>query len=107
MVEGNCPDSLLEQIATTPAEMTLYYYRVTRTSSRLLRIPLRAVGPRWGPGDAQMARSDAPAVANVTPQVYVPFLSTKPEPLPPDDPSGCPCGWFTADGRMVDYIPGP
>jgi hypothetical protein len=106
MVVGRCPDSLLEQIATTRAEMTLYYYRVTRTSSRLLRIPLRAVGPRWDPGDAQLAESDAPAVANVSPQVYLPILSTEPKPLPPDDPAGCPCGWFTADGRMVDYIPG-
>lgn len=110
MVEGGCPDSLLDQIANATAEMTIYYYRVTRRSDDLLRIPLRAVGPDWDPGEARTAGTDAPTVVDVESQAYLPFLSTGPEPvgpLPPDDPTGCPCGWFTSDGRMVDYIPGP
>jgi hypothetical protein len=50
---------------------------------------------------------------NLTNKIYVPAMSTKeatPEPPPvevePDDPNGCPCGWFDKDGRMLDFIPG-
>ena len=43
--------------------------------------------------------------------VFLPLLSAvqpaappQPGPLPPDDHTGCPCGWFDQDGRMLDYI---
>lgn len=52
-------------------------------------------------------------VASVTPPAFNRrmFLPAIMFLLPPDDPTGCSplggCGWFTADGRMVAYIPMP
>lgn len=101
--------------------MTIYYYRVTRTTSDLARIPLRQVGPKWSVGDraagVQASGDDTALDAGTIPpaqgdasggrRAYVPIVRKAPKPLPPDDPTGCPCGWFTPDGRMVDMIPGP
>ena len=94
-------------------------------------IPLRSVGGAWQP-DTMTATASNAATASMTPPpaptivapspVYLPGIfmqmpeatpgpaatsTPKPTALPPDDVTGCPCGWFTADGRMVDFIPAP
>jgi len=44
-------------------------------------------------------------------QVFLPVIErAEPTPvvtLPADDPTNCPCGWFDADYRMVDFVAGP
>ena len=107
MTNGGCPDSLLDQINNTSATMSVHYYKVDRLVDGLTRVPLKQVGDSWRPGRALVAASDAQVALDS--QLYLPILfrnaQQQPPPnLPPDDASGCPCGWFTADGRMVDYI---
>ena len=130
MIQGNCSSAILEAIWNTPMTMTMVYLRVTRTSTGVDRIPLRMVGPGWSPYDEassvavdlhrKQVSANTMAVepiesgaisriasdhAALTYHVYLPLV-LKPA-LPPDDPTGCPCGWFTSDGRMVDFIPPP
>jgi hypothetical protein len=125
MRQGNCSPEILDAIWNTPMTMTMVYLRVARTTTGVDRIPLRMVGPEWSPGDAAANVGSEPASTNtmkpledgetlgvipdhtavLTYQVYFPLIF-KPA-LPPDDPTGCPCGWFTSDGRMVDFIPEP
>jgi len=107
MTNGGCSGTLLDQIGNTTVPMTIYYYKVTRAVDGLTRIPLRAVGKSWRPSSA-VAASNAHTTAVLDSQLFLPVVFgevQQPTPnLPPDDASGCPCGWFTADGRMVDYI---
>jgi hypothetical protein len=120
MIAGGCSTELLQQIADATMEMTLYYYRVQRVSSELARIPLRQVGRTWTPDDQSVPESSSQFEASLSPDVgavdetiifpplrlFLPTLQTAVDVrLPPDDPTGCPCGWFTADGRMVDVTP--
>lgn len=105
MVSGGCPDELLEQIYNTAMTMRILYLKVERTSCDLTRIPLRMVGPGW---NGQMSLSSSPLTVTLPysysvflPLIFREFCAS----LPPDNPSGCPCGWFTAEGRMVDFIP--
>jgi len=107
MTNGRCSSTLLDQIGNTTVPMTVYYYKVTRAVDGLTRIPLRQVGNSWRP-DGALAARNVRAAARLDAQLFLPIVFgevQKPPPnLPPDDASGCPCGWFTADGRMVDYI---
>lgn len=125
MIYGGCSSELLDAIWNAPMTMTMVYLHVTRTSTGVDRIPLRMVGPKWLPYDEAASADREQASANTaeplegkevsgiipdyttvfTYQVYLPLI-LKPA-LPPDDPTGCPCGWFTSDGRMVDFIPPP
>lgn len=125
MIYGGCSSEILEAVWNTPMTMTMVYLHVTRTSTGVERIPLRMVGPKWLPYDEAASIDREQASANtieplegkepsgiildhtsvLTYQVYLPLV-LKPA-LPPDDPTGCPCGWFTPDGRMVDFIPAP
>jgi hypothetical protein len=125
MIQGNCSSEILETIWNTPMTVTMVYLRVTRTSTSVDRVPLRMVGPKWSPYDeaADVDSEQAPAntmkpledkeALEITPdhtselpyRIYLPLVF-KPA-LPSDDPTGCPCGWFTPDGRMVDFIPQP
>src|SRR5690606_9987732 len=105
---------LLDAIYNATAPMTIHYYQVTRTLQGLTRIPLRQVGSPWSPGrsaaepavDTQVV-AEQPARVNAQTNLYLPsVLKVQPAPPPePDDPAGCPCGWFDALGRMFDYIP--
>lgn len=109
MTNGGCPESLLNAIYNATMSMTIYYYRVTRTQGGLNRIPLRQVGSEWSPGrSANIAEREAITAAKVVneTQIYLPLIQsvTVSEPEP-DDPTGCPCGWFDSIGRMFDYIP--
>jgi hypothetical protein len=123
MLTGTCSDGLLQQIRNTPMTMTLNYLRVERVGCELTRIPLRAVGPAWSPSvagwpaypaDAGLWREESPSLAALegaealTYYVYLPLILNRyGTNASSDDPTGCPCGWFAEDGRMVDFIPAP
>lgn len=125
MLQGNCPLTLLDQIYNTSMTMKAIYLKVTRTDCKLQRIPLRMVGNPWVPGmmaqspavtpPASVAVNPRPvtiasaslyASSTLTPALYLPMvlnrLCVSP---PPDDPEGCPCGWFDEQGRMLSFIP--
>ena len=116
MKDGGCPQGLLDDIYNTTMDMTLYYFSVERVATGLDRIPLRQVGPDWRPSASAASSPELPsgtngafAVEATGPTVFLPLVmssqSLPPDNLPPDNPDGCPCGWFTVDGRMLDFIP--
>lgn len=130
MTNGGCPDSVLEQVYSATYDLAIYFLRVDRTAdSGLTRIPLRQVGKTWNPGllaaaapridpdeaivqmilRGQATPQETPRTAEDDGIVYLPIITNPrpPEPPPVDDPTGCPCGWFDANGRMFDYIPQP
>ena len=110
MVSGGCPRKLLDDIYAQTFPVHVYYYNVERLAgTALTRVPLKQVGPSWsaptslgatGDGAAAFVMPDQPP-----PAAYLPIVGkNKPpvqQPLPPGDPTGCPCGWFTAAGQMV------
>lgn len=108
MVNGGCPDGLLAQIYNTTMTMRVLYLKVERASCELTRIPLRMVGPQWS---SQASLSTSYSLIGTSPYSYTSFLPAIFRGfctvLPPDEPTGCPCGWFTEDGMMVDFIPRP
>ncbi len=106
MTNGGCSEALLDQIWNAPADLTVYYYRVERTGGGLDRIPVRPVGPAWVPVAARSLRSARWSAPREDVQIYLPVILS-PLVLPGDDATGCPCGWFTPDGRMLDFIPAP
>lgn len=105
MTNGGCSNALLDQIWNATAALTVHYYSVTRTGVGLDRIPIQPVGPGWSPG-RRAGQSLLPALPRNGGLLYLPVI-LMPVTLPPDDRGGCPCGWFTADGRMLDFIPAP
>ncbi|MCX7707249.1 MAG: PASTA domain-containing protein [Anaerolineae bacterium] len=128
MSDGGCPRDLLDRIYNTPTTMRAYYLRVERTSPTLQRYGTQMVGPAWRatttaftePGIVSMlpsaASGDPTGTLSATPpaltwRIRLPIIIILPISVPPNDPTGCSplggCGWFTADGRMVDYIPLP
>lgn len=119
MVAGTCPAAKLAQICNTMMTAHMIYLRIDRLQSGLSRIPLQMPGPAWSAGGAGAYPEAEP---NAAPQTVIPpemsykiYLSgvmrSSLSPVEPDDPVGCGinggCGWFTSDGRMVDYIPAP
>lgn len=131
MTDGGCPRDLLDRIYTTPTTMRAYYLRVERTSAALQRYATQMVGPAWraavaaawepraefnSASDRSVHLTNIQPRATVTPptltrRLALPLIIQQPSPVPPNDPTGCSalggCGWFTSDGRMVDYIPLP
>lgn len=118
MTNGSCSNDLLDQINEATYNMTIYYYKVERTIAEGLdRIPLKMVGKGWSAANPLAAlatmssgkRLTHPAAAEEDSLVYLPLITfaEPPKPIPPDDSSGCPCGWFDANGRMVDFIQQP
>lgn len=134
MTRGDCSLDLLESLYNYSYPVEVYYYRVDRIpGAPLVRIPLRSVGGEWQP-DAVIAAEGGGTVSSIMPPpaptvsapspVFLPGISMSvpeataqatatsvPTPVPtappPDDMTGCPCGWFTTDGRMVDFSPAP
>ncbi len=124
MLQGNCNRTLLDTIYNTTMTMKAIYLKVTRTDCELQRIPLRMVGKTWVPGMMAVrtapSLSTAPTPTAASPLVRGSIYNTSPLtrmlylPLvvnrlcvspPPDDPEGCPCGWFDELGRMLGFIP--
>ncbi len=109
MTNGGCSNAILEQVYSATAPMTIHYYKVERTQSGLTRIPLKQVGPAWSGARTAQTTVDhrfAPTAKKES-KIYLPFVIRYiPPPAPePDNPNGCPCGWFDDLGRMFDYIP--
>ncbi len=126
MLTGTCSSTILDQIYNTSMTMKVIFLKVTRTDCALQRIPLRMVGKLWTPGMLAQTASSAPALdaapavdparslvrasfyasPTLTQSLYLPLvlnrLCVSP---PPDDPEGCPCGWFDSIGRMLSFIP--
>lgn len=121
---GGCPSSLLEAMNASKSPTTVYYYSISRIKNGLDRIPLRQVGNSWQPGMTEAAleplveyipdsadslEAQTMTLPIVNTKIYLPAINTPPPPPPPpvvtpDDPNGCPCGWFDKDGRMLDFI---
>jgi hypothetical protein len=114
MRSGNCSNELIRQIYDTEMQMTIHYLVIDRVDVGLDRIPLRQTGPDWSPSVAAAAEPLAPqatqpgTVPDQQQRLLMPLIQSDiPPVLPPDDRTGCPCGWFDQDGRMYDFIPGP
>ena len=111
MTDGGCSAALLNQVYHTPATMRMLYLQVERTSAAAERYPTQMVGPAWSPTLAAAQPVSAARHVGIiyNHSIYLPVVQYIPGPPPPDDVTGCSplggCGWFTADGRMVDYIP--
>lgn len=105
MTQGDCPVTLLDQIFAAQMEMTVYYFAIERTASPFDRVPLRQVGPEWEPGASAgtVEQGVKPVTAVIPSQVFVPLITAAPN----DISAGCPCGWFTTDGRMLDFTNAP
>lgn len=111
MSNGGCSDALLSGLYNQTYKVTLHYYRIDRVAgSTLQRIPLRAVGNAWQ-GSAVAASVAIESPAQTSSRTFLPTIAgagaSEPEPAPSDDATGCPCGWFDAQGRMFDFIPKP
>lgn len=109
MTNGGCSDALLDAIHDAEMTLTVHYYRVSRSENGLTRIPLRMVGSRYSgrvPAGQRITAADDEAIWNAPVRLFIASVRNGSR-VEPDDSDGCPCGWFTADGRMVDYIPRP
>ncbi len=124
MLSGTCPNWLLDQIYNTSMNMKVIYLKITRTDCDLQRIPLRLVGKTWIPGmtalstppsthlelsagtGSALTRASIYNISTLTRMTYLPLVTNRlcVSP-PPDDPEGCPCGWFDELGRMLAFIP--
>ncbi len=133
MVYGNCPAAKLAQICNTAVPARMIYLRVDRIQRGLSRIPLRMPGPAWSAASATAGPEAAPGTATLTDspvsvahaaaaapaatpvplryKIYLANVAKGYSLVEPDDSAGCSinggCGWFTSDGRMVDYISMP
>ncbi len=111
MTDGGCPDALLDAIYAARYPMTVYYYKVERiVAEGLERIPLKMVGKGWSATNPRLAPLGGTVPPPEDNKTYLPLVTTPAEeqkPIPPDDPASCPCGWFDALGRMVDFIRQP
>jgi hypothetical protein len=125
---GGCPSDLLDRMNAAQYPVTIYYYSIKRIKPGLTRIPLRQVGSGWQSGmtegileeleeyvpeveefEPEDSEAQTMTFPNQTYRIYLPTAFGAPPPPPPsvepDDPNGCPCGWFDKDGRMLDFIP--
>lgn len=113
MTHGGCSRELLSRVYDTPASMQVVYLRVSHIANALERLPVQMVGSGYrGQAAAELAASAATSPAAAKPyRTFLPSANRTVPTAPPEDTSGCSqnggCGWFTADGRMVDYIPVP
>ncbi len=121
MSDGNCSTAFVEEVGGKRKPTTFYYLKVTRIAPGLTQIPLCAVGAGWSPSDAgtmcDSSRSAGIDTAEPTALVAAPeigpemdsivFLpaAMRPVEVEVDNPNAnCPCGWFTEDGRMLEYV---
>lgn len=122
MTNGGCPDALLQLIYNATMQMTITYLKVEQsacTAETYTYRPLRMAGPIWAPGSQTQTAADSPyrfsawespffpADDVLDKFVYLPMIARAPDictPVTPPPLADCPCGVFTADGRMVDFI---
>ncbi len=112
MTNGGCSSALLNAIHDAETPLTVYFYNVQPTVAGLKVLPLRQVGPGWDPAsvthDAPAVANSAPAEANTNHHIYMPAIATNPATTRIIyTGANCPCGIFTADGRMVGFLPQP
>lgn len=115
MRSGTCSNDLLRQIYEAEMQMTIHYLRIDRINPGLDRIPLRQTGPAWKSllASSQTRAAQATLPATVPPggeaRLYLPLINADmpADPLPDEDRTGCTCGWFDPDGRMLDFVPAP
>ncbi|MEM8861303.1 MAG: hypothetical protein AAGD96_23515, partial [Chloroflexota bacterium] len=114
MIDGGCSDTFLDSVSKTRMDVKIYLLEVTRIAPGLTQVPLRSVGEAWTPADADVEydhmanRSEETAAAPFAPNMdHFLFLPMNARPLEPEvavPSADCPCGWFTEDGRMLDYV---
>ena len=123
MVSGTCSAEKLSQICATATPARMIYLQVERIERGLSRIPLQMSGPQWSTtasaaspesvseASPEVGSAEEVAESILPHKVFLPLVSSMKPPIEPDDPTGCSpnggCGWFTSDGRMVDYIQAP
>lgn len=111
MTIGNCPPSLLDAIYDATMTFDIYYYQVVRVRDGLTPFRLYQVGPEWLPSPAAVVTRADRTVSRLSPvaawwalaQTFLPLIVIS-APPPDDTPRNCPCGWFDADGRMLDFV---
>ena len=113
MTHGGCSGELLSRVYNTSASMQVVYLAVAHIDGVLERLPVQMVGSGYS-AQAVAASTASAAAVPAAPKPYRLFLPSTNQTVPvkpPEDTSGCSqnggCGWFTSDGRMVDYIPLP
>jgi hypothetical protein len=113
---GTCSSAILEQIYNTPMTLEIVYLSITKPALGGEWIELEMAGPLWVPpasdtggvglaleqpvsgGDLSFTISEVPTDEY---KIYLPFVSADVEEIP----TGCPCGWFDALGRMLGFSP--
>jgi hypothetical protein len=114
---GDCSDQILQQIYNAAMTLQIIYLSVNRPPSGVQWTPLRMAGSAWVPTAprsssttlSSLGQSAGPtngpartsSTSTATHWLYLPFVSRA------EEATGCPCGWFDSDGRMLDYVPGP
>jgi len=117
MVYGGCSSAVLSNLWNTEMTLQVLYLKVERTGCDLTRVPLRSVGSGWSSSLAYTPWQPE-ALPSLTPDalsifattvfsyyVYLPCVFQGFCTPPLDDPGAGPYGWFTSEGRMVDYVP--
>ena len=118
MTNGGCSDSLLASIQAGKMDVKIYYLKANRIlATGMTQISVKQTGTQWSARSSDSMttnQSELAADSNFGPAidmdidamsyVYLPLIY-KPIPIPDDNPSAdCPCGWFTDDGRMLDFV---
>jgi hypothetical protein len=115
-VWGNCSPAKLEQIHDATMPLEIIYLSVDRSTPGAQWTPLRMAGPQWS--------ANALSTSSPLPDLSARSVPLGAAPIPVAEPpttthflflpivtkievelSGCPCGWFDAIGRMLDYVP--
>ena len=122
MLNGTCPDSLLERIRETRMTMRVIYMQVDRIAGGMDQIPLKMVGNGWHASQVLATASRSPdgsvspgaagsdtamaSAQSLTPTAFMPVVGWHYATcLPSDAPGSRPYGWFADDGRMLDFVP--
>jgi hypothetical protein len=116
--QGNCSSSILQQIYNAEMSLEIVYLAVDKPRTGGEWVSLKMAGPSWSPSSLAIApfASDWPeqAMGNAnTAQLvldsptttHTTFLPLIMYSIPEEEPTGCPCGWFDARGRMLGFWP--
>jgi hypothetical protein len=113
---GTCSREVLDQIYNTSMTLEIVYLSIRNPRLDGEWISLEMAGPLWTPTASQTAAPEARFdslsgadhlslgirdVPSDDYKVYLPFVFADIQEVP----TGCPCGWFDAMGRMLDFWP--